>query len=115
MFHQSYLDTIEDSRELTRSREQEAFRNAIRAMEKAQAEPGDAATRARAIFEIGRLWSFLLEDLASSENAYPPELRAQLISIGIYVLRQCENLRKDDSAEFSGLIEISRSIEQGLS
>jgi flagellar protein FlaF len=114
MLQQPYLDTAEDSRSVTRTREQEALLATIRAMEEAERNPSDAARRADAVFQVNRLWSMMLEDLASPGNSLPDELRAQLISIGIFVVRQCERIRTNNAAGFAGIIEISRSIERGL-
>lgn len=110
----AYDEILEESAGESRSREREAMRASIEAMEEADRNPGDPAARANAIFLTSRLWSALLEDLASADNGYPDELKAQIISIGIFVLRQCEALRSDTEKDFAAIAEISRILEEGL-
>ena len=114
MLHQSYLETVEDSRFVTRSRERKALRETILAMEDAEKSPGDATKRATAIFEVNRLWSLLMEDLVSDENSYPQELKAGIISIGIFIIKRCEEMRGNPALDFAPLLEISRSVHRGL-
>ena len=56
----------------------------------------------------------LIEDLAAPDNGLPRELRAQIVSIGIWILRELERIRGDDKANFGDLIEVSRAIRKGL-
>ena len=63
---------------------------------------------------LNRLWSVLIEDLASPENDLPPATRADLISIGLWVLREIECIRLGQSENFSALIDVTKSIREGL-
>lgn len=110
----SYAEILEDSASQSRSQEREAMSLSISAMEAADADPSNPGKRATAIFTVSRLWTTLLEDLATPDNAYPSQLKAQLISIGIFILRQCEALRQDPKKDFETLTDISRIIEKGL-
>ena len=67
-----------------------------------------------AIHFLNRVWSSLIEDLGSPENALPGELRANLISIGLWLLREAEDLRQGRSDNFDGLIEVSQIIRDGI-
>jgi flagellar protein FlaF len=67
-----------------------------------------------ALFLMRRLWSTLIEDLASNENDLPPQMRADLISIGLWVLKEAERIRQGQSDNVSGLIEINSIIRDGL-
>ena len=67
-----------------------------------------------AIYFVTRLWNILMEDLASPENGLPQELRANLISIGIWVLKEAERLRSEESDNFSGLVQVCETIRDGL-
>ena len=67
-----------------------------------------------ALHYLDRLWSLLLEDLAHAENQLPRELRASLISIGIWILREIEQIRTERSSNFGGLIDVSQMISNGL-
>ena len=56
----------------------------------------------------------LLDDLGSGENALPKELRANLISIGLWLLREAEDIRQGRTDNFEGLIEVSQIIRDGI-
>lgn len=112
--HSSYAEIIEDSAEQGRSSEREALLHSIAVMEDADRDRSNPGKRAMAIYTVNRLWAMMLEDLASPQNGYPPQLRAQIVSIGIFILRQCEVLRSDRTKDFSVIAEISRIIEKGL-
>ena len=112
--YSSYAEIIDDSAEHGRSSEREALLLSIVAMEEADRDPSNPGKRANAIYAVSRLWATLLEDLASPQNGYPPELRAQIVSIGIFILRQCEHLRRDNARNFAVVTEICRIIEKGL-
>lgn len=67
-----------------------------------------------ALHFTNRVWTALLEDLSSDENALPKELRANLISIGLWLLRETEDIRQGRSNNFDGLIEVSQIIRDGI-
>jgi len=56
----------------------------------------------------------LIEDLAKPENDLPEQLRADLISIGLWVIREAEEIRLEKSTNFKGIIEVSENIRDGL-
>lgn len=60
------------------------------------------------------LWTIMIEDLASPANGLPPMLRAQLISIGLSIMRQADAIRSEREKSFNGLIDVSRLILEGL-
>ena len=67
-----------------------------------------------ALLFVRKLWAILVEDLAKPENDLPQKLRADLISIGLWVMREAEQIRLEKSANFKGMIEVSQSIRDGL-
>lgn len=68
---------------------------------------------AEAIHQNTKLWSLLITDLASEENAYPDELKANLINLGTFSIRQGRSVLAG-SAEAQPLVEINRSVAAGL-
>ncbi len=60
-----------------------------------------------------RLWLALQSDLANEENRFPEELKANLISISLWVDKQTRAVMKGD-AEVDTLISINRTIMEGL-
>ncbi len=63
---------------------------------------------------VRKLWAILVEDLAKTENDLPQQLRADLISIGLWVMREAEQIRLEKSDNFKGIIEVSQTIRDGL-
>ena len=63
---------------------------------------------------MNRVWTSFIEDLGSPENELPMELRANLISIGLWLLREAEEVRQGRSENFEGLIEVSQIIRDGI-
>jgi len=114
MRNNAYQKIMEDDQSAARDRERQLFMEAVRAMEACDADPADMMSRVRAIAAVNRLWSALLCDLATPENQLPVDLRAKLVSIGIFVLRRLETLRSGGAGSFDGLIEIHRAIGEGL-
>lgn len=67
-----------------------------------------------ALRDNSKLWATLRNDLAAEGNALAPALRAQLISISLWVDRMSEHVGGGE-AGLSGLIDINQSILSGLS
>ncbi|MGR3571023.1 flagellar biosynthesis regulator FlaF [Brevirhabdus sp.] len=67
-----------------------------------------------ALRDNSKLWATLRNDLAAEGNALAPALRAQLISISLWVDRMSERVGGGE-AGLSGLIDINQSILSGLS
>ena len=67
-----------------------------------------------ALLFLRRLWEFLLVDLGSADNQLPPKLRADLISVGIGLLREADAINRGELSDFASLKEISQTIADGL-
>ncbi|MFZ2102394.1 MAG: flagellar biosynthesis regulator FlaF, partial [Oricola sp.] len=79
-----YAEIEEDSPGQARERERQLFDRSIELLEKAKEAGVNSFACVEAIHFTMRLWTMLLEDLASDDNALPKELRANLISIGVW-------------------------------
>lgn len=66
-----------------------------------------------ALAENQRLWSALKHDLADEGNNLPPDLRASLIGIALWVERQTSSVLAAE-ANVEPLIAVNRSICSGL-
>ena len=114
MFHTPYAEAAEDDPAEARRRERQAFDHAIDLMSRAEAS-GPSSREARdALFFLDEFWSILMDDLAQEESELPERLRAGLISIGIFVLKETGRIRTGIEASFTGLIEINTIIRDGL-
>jgi flagellar protein FlaF len=77
--------------------------------------PGPSSKEAiEALHFCGRLWALLIEDLAHPDNQLPTQLRADLISIGLWIMRESEEIRQGRSENFEGIIQVTRAIAEGL-
>ena len=74
---------------------------------------GDAGGLAEALHQNRRLWSLLAQDCADPENTLPKPLRAQIISLSLWVSRHTSAVMRDGS-DIEPLIEVNRSVMQGL-
>ena len=74
----------------------------------------DAILLARAVSDNTTVWYILVSDLASDGNQLPIELRAQIVSVGLSVIRECEKLNKTE-VDLDFLISINQAIIDGLS
>jgi flagellar protein FlaF len=82
-------------------------------MDAAKAPPSDIQTRADALDWNRRMWATFAADCAQPENALPPPVRAQIISLSMWVRRQTSEVMCGRDS-FDSLIEINRIIMQGL-
>ncbi len=60
-----------------------------------------------------RLWLTLQSDLSTMENALPDSLKAQLISLAIWVDRHSSKVLRGE-ADVGPLIKVNRTIMEGL-
>lgn len=98
-----------------REAEYRLFGQVTRALlEASRTDPGDLKTRIDALDWNRRLWSALAADCASPDNALGDALRAQIISISLFVTRHSSAVMRREE-DFDALIEINRMIMQGLS
>ncbi|CFX54855.1 Flagellar FlaF [Candidatus Filomicrobium marinum] len=114
MYQFSYTDVLSDSSASARELEGKALDHSIELLRKAAEVGPNTKEATEAIYFLQRLWTVLLEDLSNPENGLPDELRAQVISVGIWILREAEKIRQGEVASFDGLIEVSVAIREGL-
>lgn len=114
MYRFSYAEVLEETPQTARERERAAIDHSI-ALLKAAAEKGNRSRESvEAVYFVRRLWAYLIEDLAKPENDLPKNLRADLISVGLWIMREAEQVRLGHSSNYKGLIEVSQLIAEGL-
>lgn len=114
MHRLAYTETVQDAPGEMRAIEREAFGKAIDLLEGAQQAGARSHEAALALAYVRQLWSILIEDLASPSNGLPPLLRAQMISIGLSILRSAEDIRMERASDFAPMIEVSRVVLEGI-
>ncbi len=113
MSHQAYQQAAARAEE-PRSAEYRLFGQVTRALlEAEQAPDDDIKTRIDAIDWNRRLWTALASDCASPENVLPPAVRAQIISLSIWVGKHSSAVMRREE-EIGPLVDINRIIMQGL-
>ncbi|MBN9259201.1 MULTISPECIES: flagellar biosynthesis regulator FlaF [unclassified Mesorhizobium] len=114
MYQFSYADIQTTSVADAKDREKQLLTRSIDMLSAAAAVGRDSMEAIEALHFTNRVWTAFVEDLGSSENALPKELRANLISIGLWLLRETEEIRQGRADNFEGLIEVSQIIRDGI-
>jgi len=91
--------------------EYRAFAIFTRALE--EAEVGGPIATVKAVADNRQLWLTLQIDLASEENMLPLDLKAQLLSIAIWVNKYSVAAMKGE-ASLEPLISVNKQIMEGL-
>ncbi len=115
MYQDSYREVLDNASQTVRANERSAILHSIRLLEQAENAGPDSREAIDAILFLKRLWEFFLVHLAGEESRLPDQLRANLISVGLSILREAERIRDGEVREFGTLKEISQIIADGLS
>jgi flagellar protein FlaF len=82
-------------------------------MTASETEMDEIGARMDALDWNRRLWSVLAADCASNSNQLPVPLRANIISLSLWVNRHTSAIMRNE-AEFGPLIDINKMMMQGL-
>jgi flagellar protein FlaF len=114
MYQFSYAEVLDETPKGARERERQVIDRSIELLREAEKNGAGSREAIEAILYVRKLWSYLIEDLGRTENDLPKALRADLISIGLWILRESEQIQREKSENFKGLIDVSVSIRDGL-
>ena len=114
MYRFSYAEVIEDSAAECRQRERDIFQRAIALLKAADGSAHNSPQMLNAIVFVQRLWSFLISDLSSPDNGLPEKLRGQLISVGLWVMRESDLIVRGEASSVTALIDVNTMIKDGL-
>jgi flagellar protein FlaF len=114
MYRFSYAEILEETPQTARARERMALDHAVGLLQLASKSGPNSRDAIEALVFCHRLWALLIEDLAHPENHLPTKLRADLISIGLWIMRETEEIRQGRSENFEGIIQVTRAISEGL-
>lgn len=114
MYQFSYAEVQTDSVADAKDRERQLLSRSIDLLVTAKDKGLQSIETVQAIHYMNRVWTSFVEDLGSEDNELPQELRANLISIGLWLLREGEEVRQGRSDNFEGLIEVSQIIRDGI-
>jgi flagellar protein FlaF len=100
--------------ESPRETEYRLFGQVTRAlMHASTVDASDISTRIDALDWNRRLWSTLATDCSNPDNAMAMGLRAQIISISLFVGRHSSAIMRGEE-DFETLIDINKMVMQGL-
>src|SRR5208337_4298221 len=114
MYEFAYNEVIADSRQTMRARERAAMDRVIGMLRAAQEKGPLSRERVEALFYLRRLWTIFLDDLKDPNNELPEQLRAGIISIGIWMMKEIERVRVRLTDDLTPMIEINELICDGL-
>ena len=109
-----YEDVMDDGGISGRERETILLNRCISLLEKAEAS-GPASDEAHEAAEfIEKFWSILIDDLSHSGNILPVELKASLISIGCFIIKEVRRFRAGEAIDSGALKDLLGTIRDGL-
>ncbi len=114
MYRFSYAEVVEDSPKECRQREYEVFERAIGLLKAAEGFPSRSREMSDALEFLQRLWTAFVKELAHPDNELPDKLKAQLISIGFWVMGETGRIALGEHNNLTALIDINTMIQEGL-
>jgi flagellar protein FlaF len=114
MYEFAYNEVVEDSRAILRARERAAMDRVIGMLRVAQESGPLSRERVDALFYLRRLWMIFLDDLKDPNNELPDALRAGIISIGLWMIKEIDRVRSRVTDDLAPMIEINEIIRDGL-
>ena len=94
MYEFAYNDVIEDSHRTMRARERAAMDRLIGMLRTAQEKGPESREVIEALFYVRRLWMIFIDDLNDPNNELPAQLRAGIVSIGIWMMKEIDRVRR---------------------
>jgi len=105
--------TVATQGESPRDSEYRLFGQVTRGLMEASDKGADLSQLAAALAWNRQVWSAMATDCADGRNQLPDQLRAGIISLALFVRKYSSSVLRD-GADISPLIDINRTIMQGL-
>ena len=115
MYKMSYAEIMADDTRAARQREQTAIDHAIELMRVAEAKGTRSPEADEAIQYVQKLWTFFIESLTDPHNELATSLKNDLIAIGLWTIAEADRILADPSKSFAALIDVNKTIRDGLS
>jgi len=114
MYNKFYESISRDHPVNYRKAERDALINAIKQLQAGIEIGPNSVETIKACALMQKLWSIILSDVINDGNKLPIELRASIISIGIWIQKELISITEGKSNNFTGIIEINQIIADGL-
>jgi flagellar protein FlaF len=114
MYQFSYAEIMADDIADSKDRERQVLDRSISLLRSAMRSGRDSREAVESLYFTRRVWVAFIDDLRSDENQLPMHLRADLISVGIWILKEIERIRLRKSENFKGIADIITIIRDGL-
>jgi flagellar biosynthesis activator protein FlaF len=114
MLQFSYAEVMEDDLTSARDRERQVLDRSIDMLALARDQNRYGREAIEAIHYTRKVWTRFIDDLKQPDNELGVELRAKLISIAIWILKECERIRQRKSSNYQGIIDVTTIIRDGL-
>jgi flagellar protein FlaF len=114
MYEFAYNEVVEESRATLRARERAAMDRVIDLLRAAQEKGPLSRERVDALFYLRRLWMIFLDDLKDPNNELSEPLRAGIVSIGVWMMKEIDRVRSRVTDDLAPMIEINEIIRDGL-
>ncbi|MBA5723546.1 flagellar biosynthesis regulator FlaF [Candidatus Liberibacter sp.] len=109
-----YDEALQESSIEARRRESLVLEKSISLLSTARHCDRNSREIIEALFYTNRVWTTFIQDLNSFENQLPKDLKINLISIGLWILKECDRIRRNESNNYQGIIDVISIIKDGL-
>jgi flagellar protein FlaF len=114
MYQFSYAEIMQDAVADAKERERQVLGRSISLLVAARDQEKYSREAVEALFYTRRVWISFIDDLKNPENQLDIELRANLISIALWILKECDRIRRRQSTNYQGIIDVTTIIRDGL-
>ena len=114
MYQQCYAEILADDQHEARRIEAQALDWVASLLTEAAGRPHPSIEGVKALHFTRELWTTFIKELGAPENALPDALRAKLISIGIWILKEADAIRLGTSTNYAGIADICAIVRDGL-
>ena len=114
MYQLSYAEHLADDPKVCRDRERHALEHATGLLRKAEAAGTLSAEANEALSFVSKLWNVFIQDLVDPENDLPDVLRADLMSVGLWIVKEAALIRSSQSQNYRGIADVCLMIRDGL-
>ncbi|MBL0848502.1 MAG: flagellar biosynthesis regulator FlaF [Candidatus Liberibacter ctenarytainae] len=112
--HHCYDESIKESFSESRNRERIILDKSISLLSNARHCEQDNREIIESLSYTTRIWTVFIQDLISENNQLPEDLKLNLISIGLWIIEECARIRRNESNNYQGIIDLISLIRDGL-